>query len=65
LKTRDDESIENFDLSSNGHFVCYATATKVRVYKFECAKSSESPKLQRIELSLKPQQSVPHLVRFF
>ena len=72
LKTRDDEIIENFHMSSSNNFIAYITGTKLRVYNFEISSSSggenntdkKLPKIRRMDMSLKPNK-IPNLVHFY
>jgi len=50
-------------MSSNGSYIAYVTATKIRVYKLDLSEN-EAPKIRRVDLTLKPRK-VPHILHFY
>jgi len=49
-------------MSSNGDYIAYVTATKIRVFKVDLSEN-EAPKIKRVDLTLKPRK-IPHILHF-
>lgn len=76
LKTKDDETIENFHLSPTAGYIGYVTGTKLRVYRIQSPddkmmtddssndKTPSRPTISRIDMKLTP-HIVPTSIHFY